>query len=334
MKKVVWLFTPALGVLATSVLAQEEPAGANVVWFNALQGQAPLPETELPSLTRFAVQSITGMLPNNDRSLPPAIADDTAPRIVFLSLSDEKHAAHVVLGAGHGILPALTEAISRVQALPYGVLPPRWLKLDVVNNVIGRGLITKGCVPPFDPSLVGIAFDQQSGLALLPEELIGRGLVKKGSKLRMDRIRRYLAQRPKGLAAFERVTTSSSAMLYQFVTSSAFCDQQEVMPLYRGHRSFDEFSRDELLRTASAGGRYLVGAVDSKGRFRYSYWPSTGKTSSSYNILRHAGTVYAMLELYEVTRTRTCLKLLSVLLRTCCGALCESGPAAWSWHAS
>ncbi len=55
------------------------------------------------------------------------------------------------------------------------------------------------------------------------------------------------------------------------------------------------------LRSAQLGGDYLVRHTNTDGSFVYQYNPVTGKTSSSYNILRHAGTTYALLELYEAT---------------------------------
>jgi len=46
------------------------------------------------------------------------------------------------------------------------------------------------------------------------------------------------------------------------------------------------------------GAIYLTAAVGDDGRFVYSYLPKTDSVSSDYNILRHAGTAFAMLDLY------------------------------------
>ena len=55
-----------------------------------------------------------------------------------------------------------------------------------------------------------------------------------------------------------------------------------------------------MLRAATAAGEYLVGTVGSDGRFAYEYRPTQDEVAEGYNILRHCGTVYAMLELHEV----------------------------------
>jgi len=49
----------------------------------------------------------------------------------------------------------------------------------------------------------------------------------------------------------------------------------------------------------SAGGEYLINAVKNNGQFVYAYLPKSDSESESYNILRHAGTIYAMADLYQ-----------------------------------
>ncbi len=55
------------------------------------------------------------------------------------------------------------------------------------------------------------------------------------------------------------------------------------------------------LKAARLGGDYLTSHQHDDGSFDYQYNPVTGKKSSTYNILRHAGTTYSLLELYEAT---------------------------------
>lgn len=55
------------------------------------------------------------------------------------------------------------------------------------------------------------------------------------------------------------------------------------------------------LSSARAGGDYLTAHQYDDGSFEYEYDPVTGNTSSSYNILRHAGTAFSLLQLYKAT---------------------------------
>jgi hypothetical protein len=99
---------------------------------------------------------------------------------------------------------------------------------------------------------------------------------------------------------------------YTFTTTSAFAEVpsssassrrggDDAVQLYRGHRLFTQPSADELLEAARQGGAYLARATDEDGKFIYQYQPITDTVPDTYNLVRHAGTAYAMLEIYEVT---------------------------------
>ncbi|MCZ6879035.1 MAG: hypothetical protein O7G29_12920 [Acidobacteria bacterium] len=63
-----------------------------------------------------------------------------------------------------------------------------------------------------------------------------------------------------------------------------------------------------MLSAAVRGGQYLTREVDPEGKFTYSYLPKTDEVPEDYNILRHAGTLYSMLELYDVTKDAVLLQ--------------------------
>ncbi len=56
-----------------------------------------------------------------------------------------------------------------------------------------------------------------------------------------------------------------------------------------------------LLDRARMAGEYLTRSVDKDGKFAYIYDPTTDYVPPKYNIIRHAGTVYSMMELYGET---------------------------------
>src|SRR5680860_112785 len=59
--------------------------------------------------------------------------------------------------------------------------------------------------------------------------------------------------------------------------------------------------KDSLLHAAISGADYLLNAMNPDGTYIYEYNPKTDRKSWKYNILRHAGTTYSILEVYEVT---------------------------------
>jgi hypothetical protein len=53
-----------------------------------------------------------------------------------------------------------------------------------------------------------------------------------------------------------------------------------------------------------AKNHYFKKTINSKGKFIYEFHPSKKTDLSRYNMLRHAGTVYSMLEVFELTKDR------------------------------
>jgi hypothetical protein len=74
-------------------------------------------------------------------------------------------------------------------------------------------------------------------------------------------------------------------------------------------------STETLLSSAVLGGNYLVNVTYYNGNFIYEYDPMTNTQSNEYNILRHAGTIYSMLKLYEVTENNSLLSAAQRALR-------------------
>lgn len=61
------------------------------------------------------------------------------------------------------------------------------------------------------------------------------------------------------------------------------------------------FTPNQLLESATLAGNYLKSIVDDTGQFIYEYDPINNMKSTNYNILRHSGTIYSMLQLYNIT---------------------------------
>lgn len=61
----------------------------------------------------------------------------------------------------------------------------------------------------------------------------------------------------------------------------------------------------EALAIAADGARNLAALVSDKGRFRYRFDPTKGTVSPGYNIIRHCGVVWSMLELHRADPSAT-----------------------------
>jgi hypothetical protein len=281
-------------------LAEREAVDA--VWFEDLAHARPLAADQMTA----AVTAVQAALFDSEPVETPVDAaglEDSHPRMVFLSLSDGSARARVIRGSGAGLSAALDQVLRRAQPLLAKGPPLRWVKFDFVEEIAPpltqnlRGRVT------LERGVDGLAFDRDSGLAFLPEEVLTSTLVSSEGNLQPEKLADYLETVDSPLRdAWGRLLAAGAAKIWLFRTSGFFVDAEQILPLYRGHRQSVPTPPGELLAAANRAGDYLQRAVGADGRFVYSYLPKTDREKDSYNILRHAGTVYSMLELYEVNR--------------------------------
>lgn len=68
--------------------------------------------------------------------------------------------------------------------------------------------------------------------------------------------------------------------------------------------SITNISLQRIEKSLLLTGEYLKNAVKEDGSFVYEYHPPTNEENPQYNMLRHAGTIYAMSELYQMTKDK------------------------------
>ena len=294
----------AAAILALSALTLPLPAQASdsqTFWFDDIKSSLRLTEGDAGLLVRFASAALlSSKVEAETAELPVGLKKDKDTRVILLSISNGITRASVFPGAGKGVLDAILQAVSSARKIPndWGVQP--WVKLDIVQDVLILHNLEFSSPLPFDESLYGIALDSQTGAAFLPEELVSSRIAGRDHRL----ISGNLLRRVSSIANRQRVEeilSSGKSDIYQFGTTSVFFDGKSSFPLYRGHRIVNNVSKEELLSAAQLSGRYLSRAVDQEGKFDYLYEPSADDVPDGYNIIRHAGTIYAMLGLYQAT---------------------------------
>ena len=287
--------------------SSRESAPANAFWLTDLGKGGVFSEPDKKALVSYITTSLFDGTASQE-TFPNAILQDNAPRMVFISLSDGNSPARVVMGQGGNVMQAVEQGLSRMRSVMASDYQPKWLKFDIVERIETLPNVAAGQPLPMDRSLRGIGFDRSSGIVLLPEEILANRLVSNSSGLRRDRINRYLKAQPLLVSRQLNFTKGTRLSINSLTTSSFFSDATQIFPLYRGHRSFDRQSPATLLASARLGGDYLKSAVGPNGKFVYAYRPKQDKISENYNILRHAGAVYAMLELYHITGDTTLIE--------------------------
>jgi hypothetical protein len=259
---------------------------AEIIWFDDLIHNSVLSQEIEQEVIRFIAARVF------DESAIFPDWNDTAPRILFLSVSDGENPARVYRGEGIGIEKAVEDALV---SMPADV---RWLKVDFVGTTVASPDVDLTDPLATDASLAGLAFDKTTGVAFLPEELVAYALIDGEGYIRPGQIQNYLEQHERVLPLSAETTTSD---LFQFTTHSYFTDGTSVIPLFRGHRLYPQLDPQMLLNAAVQGGEYLKRMTNSDGSFIYEYHAEHDVSADEYNILRHAGTTYSMLELYAVT---------------------------------
>lgn len=302
------------------------------VWFDDIKGQAAISESYTKAIVQFVTDAVTGQ-GDTQNPFPRGLKrEETPPRIIFLSISDGSQPAYVVMGSGNSMEDAVEDALSQTRGIRKTGYKPRWVKLDIVQDVYPANDVAADKPMRFIRSLQGIAFDRDTGVALLPEELTAYALVSGNGRIHQNNISRYLKRRSAQNRSTHsnntrKFTSSGGRTLYRFSAASFFSDGDGISRLYRGHRLFEQFTREDLLMSARMGGEYLTRSVGTDGRFLYTYRPRADYAPDDYNILRHAGTVYAMLELYEVTNDHRLLEAIRRAIKYLVQSAkpCESG---------
>ena len=233
--------------------------------------------------------------------LPAHLESDKEPRIVFLSTGNRKSDASIAVGADRGFKLAIELALNEMIKMSSDRRLPSGLKLDVVQSVGSPEALRGGRLRAFDRSLEGLVFEGASRVAFLPEELVSHSLVTSKGKVQFKRVNQYLRRR----AAVGAL--SKQLKVRRFSATSFFYDGQRAVPLYRGHRIHGQISKQELLKSAVRGGAYLDRSIGANGRFIYSYEAKRDRVTERYNMVRHAGTVFSMLDLYQTTRDQDLL---------------------------
>ncbi|MCP3961414.1 MAG: hypothetical protein GY719_26510 [bacterium] len=294
----------ALGLagLLTRVAAGESPAPpTTAVWFDELAEAEPLTTEAREDLARH-LSEVTLDPAKPVAALPASLAGDREPRMIFLSLGDGVTRARVLRASGLGVSAVIERLRAEVAALAEGGFTATIARVDLVTEVQARRVDPDRPLA-LDRSLYGLAFDREMELAFLADEVVTHTLIGSDQDLRP----RNVAKRPESAALRPRIELlgrSEEIPLFRFATAASFSGGGEPVPLFRGHRRFADLDPEQLLRHAELAGKYLTRAVKPDGRFAYSYLPKTDKTKNKYNALRHCGTVYSMLELYQVTSDR------------------------------
>ncbi len=238
-----------------------------------------------------------------DAVFPEAFVQDRAPRDIILAVSDGIAPAQVHHGGGAGWREAIDRAIAKISdRAPSGGIE---LTFVTARRPIGQLMLSRRIV--VEHGLEGIHVAGEVNWIIPPTRLVAGGMLGSRGLIRWYALADAYAADVRARGAEPDIAAFAGADADAITGVSFFISAGGIEPLYRGHRRVETLSDGMLLDAAKRGGEYLIRSVREDGRFDYLYKPSSGKPGDGYNILRHAGTIYAMLELYETTRDKALL---------------------------
>ena len=150
-----------------------------------------------------------------------------------------------------------------------------------------------------------VSTDNGENSWLLPSELLERGIY--NTKKKGFERKRVLKQLRKRNGDLDDLPTEFP---YEEFQTIAWVEKDQpgqtppgVLRLYRLHPwEFAEATPEVLLQRAVWAADYLISSVSAEGKVRYRYKTASDRDSSSYNLLRHGGTTYSILQAYDRTQ--------------------------------
>jgi hypothetical protein len=205
----------------------------------------------------------------------------------------------------------------------------RWLPQFKALKVDDPGLLYQ-LVHEIEPGVDGMQLRSESHSAtFLPADPVLEGWLTprvKGRAKKTLRLVRMLSAHAQG---DQNLWSESGTSLFKFRTFSFGRPVPrrrggKVVRLFRGNVLVDAVGSREILDGIAAAGDWLLRTVRRDGKFDYEYFPNQDARSAGYNIVRHAGSVYGLLHMYN-------LALREPELRSRANAYLEAGLRSLSW---
>lgn len=235
------------------------------------------------------------------------------PYTLFISICDGKRRAKVRHATADDFSSAWRSAASLVRRAAKGAtMDICWLRVDWVTGVeettwreIKRKLET--LTSSFFRH--GIALDRDLKFAFLEQEINGNAMFYGGKEIEHAEIneKKFMAYVRRRYRDQPEVDFSDDKPVYVLSTKGVFTDGSGIpVPLHgpgrnAGRRKVKEFDETTAARLILTSSRYLARQVQASGQFRYGRHACFDRNINHYNALRHVGSIYAMLEAWELT---------------------------------
>lgn len=236
-------------------------------------------------------------------------AGGQARQVVFLSVCNTAERASVFCGTGSSLREAWSAADKKVtEFLRNSHYDPVWVKADVVytsDTILMEELEKEVRAARHEFFRYGVALDQTFQTALLEAELNGAKIYDyENGGIDLEYLNRYLKKA--GRASLEELPEACRT----FQCMGWFCDENEKvyelntcsLDYGRREETVDGDYARELIMNASA---FLEEQIQPDGSFIYGMYPRFDNDIDSYNIVRHASTLWSLICRYRLLPSDT-----------------------------
>lgn len=229
----------------------------------------------------------------------------------FVSVTDGTSRAEVFSGGAYGLFDAFEAAFKKAEGyVCENNITAKWVKVDFVNssNIVSYKKFIENVKDAREYFYKkGVSFDVDFNASLIEAQLNCSGLFSyKTYGFDLPALREYFNSRD---IAFSAIPES----VIEFTTIGYICD--EDMKLYKlypdeenyGRRTLSRLTASDIESVIRKSSVYLANAVMENGRFDYGVNPVNDNHFTTYNILRHAGTIWSIIMQYDTTRDNALL---------------------------
>ncbi len=232
--------------------------------------------------------------------------------VLFFSMSDGQQRAHVVSAAGSSFAAAWQLATDKAEDAT-AEAAVRWLRVDWVDaaEATSWSQLEKrlgACKRNYFRH--GLALDAGFDHAFLETELNANAMLYGGPQIEHAVLNKGNFQRYANIRhGLKSVGLSGDDAVCLFSTTGVFAsdDDEDVHRLgsagpNAGRRVIERLTPAHTDTLIAGASHYLATQVGPDGRFAYGWHPCFDRPINTYNSLRHASSLYAMLEAWEVNR--------------------------------
>lgn len=233
---------------------------------------------------------------------------------LFFSICDGNSRAKVITVTGVDFAGTWRKGLERLRRIDGAKnATTRWVRVDWIETVeetTWGGLKQNLREVKRNYFRRGISLDRKFSLPFLEMEINANAMLYGGASIghcavNTNNFKRYAKIRHN----LDTVDFDDDKLIYIFSTRGAFVssDSDEVHLLHgpglrAGRRLVEHLTPKHVRDLIWRGSDYLATQVGPEGRFQYGWHPCFDRPIEAYNTLRHASTLYAMIESWEITR--------------------------------